>query len=76
GIDPIHFGIIFTVNMELALITPPIGINLYVLSSISKTSIGHVIKGITPFIFIMVGLVLLITYVPAISMWLPNLVFE
>ena len=76
GIDPIHFGIIFTVNMELALITPPIGINLYVLSSISKTGVGHVIKGITPFIFIMVILVLLITYIPAISMWLPNLVFE
>ena len=76
GINPIHFGIIFTVNMELALITPPIGINLYVLSSISRTGVGQVIKGITPFIFIMVLLVLLITYVPTLSLWLPNLVFE
>ena len=73
-IAPIHYAIIVTVNMELALLTPPIGLNLYVLSSISKAPITTVIRGVTPFIVLMLGLLVLVTYVPAISTWLPNLV--
>ena len=76
GINPIHFGIVITVNMELALITPPIGLNLYVLSSISRAGIGEVVRGILPFIVLMLGLVALITYVPEVSLWLPSLFYD
>jgi len=75
GISPIHFAIVMTINMELALLTPPIGLNLYVLSSISKAPIDHVVKGVWPFIVIMLGLLMLITYVPEISLFLPELVY-
>lgn len=76
GINPIHFGIIMTVNMELALITPPVGLNLYVLSSITNAGIGEIVRGILPFIFLMALLVGLITYVPEISLWFPSLFYE
>lgn len=75
GIDPVHFAIVVTVNMELALITAPVGLNLYVLATVSKTPIATVIKGVNPFLAILFGLLLLITYVPAISLWLPRLVY-
>ncbi|MBV1895197.1 MAG: TRAP transporter large permease [Rhodobacteraceae bacterium] len=76
GINPIHFGIIMTVNMELALITPPVGLNLYVLSSITDAGIGEIVRGILPFIGLMALLVGLITYVPDISLWFPSLFYE
>ena len=75
-IDPIHYAIMLTINMELALLTPPVGLNLYVLTSISGAPIGETIKGVLPFIVLMVMLLILITYVPAISLFLPNLIFN
>jgi C4-dicarboxylate transporter DctM subunit len=75
-ISPIHYAIVVTVNMELALLTPPIGLNLYVLSSISRAPLAEVIRGVNPFIVLLLGLLILVTYVPEISTWLPNLVFE
>ena len=67
--------IVIVVNMEIALLTPPVGLNLYVLSSISKVPIGEVIRGIWPFIALFAVYLALITYVPALSLWLPNLVY-
>lgn len=75
GIDPIHFAIVVTINMELALITAPVGLNLYVMSSISKRPLGDVIRGVNPFLVLMLLLLVLVTYVPEISLWLPRLVF-
>ncbi|MDI1286740.1 MAG: TRAP transporter large permease [Reyranella sp.] len=75
GIDPVHFAIVVTVNMELALITAPVGLNLYVLATVSKTPLSVVIKGVNPFLALLLGLLLLITYVPAVSLWLPRLVY-
>ncbi len=75
GINPVHFAVIITINMELALLTPPIGLNLYVLSSITRAPVDTVIKGVWPFIVILLGLLLLVTFVPEISLWLPNLVY-
>ena len=74
GIDPVHFGIVVTINMELALLTPPVGMNLFVLSTITRAPLAEVIRGTTPFIILMFFLLILITYVPAISLWLPRLV--
>lgn len=75
GIDPIHFAIVLTINMELAMITPPVGLNLYVLTGISGAPIAEAIRGVLPFIVLLVSMLLLITYVPWLSLWLPTLVY-
>jgi C4-dicarboxylate transporter DctM subunit len=73
GIDPIHLGIIMTVNMEIGMITPPVGLNLYVASGIANMGLTEVTKACAPWILVMLGFLILITYVPIISLWLPNL---
>jgi C4-dicarboxylate transporter DctM subunit len=75
GIDPIHFGIIMTVNMEIGMITPPVGLNLFVASGISGLSLWDVFKGAAPFMIVMLIGLLLITYLPAISLWFPKLLY-
>jgi C4-dicarboxylate transporter DctM subunit len=75
GVDPVHFSIIFTHNMEIALIHPPVGLNLYVLSTISDAPIGEVIRGILPFLILLLIVLGIITYVPALTMWLPQAVY-
>jgi C4-dicarboxylate transporter DctM subunit len=75
GVDPVHFSIIFTHNMEIALIHPPVGLNLYVLSTISDAPIGEVIRGILPFLILLLIVLGIITYVPALTMWLPHAVY-
>jgi C4-dicarboxylate transporter DctM subunit len=74
-VDPVHFGIIFTHNMEVGLVHPPVGLNLYVLSTISDAPIGEVIRGIFPFLILLLIVLALITYWPALTLWLPDLVF-
>lgn len=75
GIDPIHFGIIITINMELGMISPPVGLNLFVTSGLTGESIKNVVIYSLPWgATILVGL-LLVTYIPSISLWLPNLIY-
>lgn len=69
GIDPIHFGIIMIVNLEIGYITPPVGINLFVASGIFKEKLGDVIKSILPFIFLLIIGLLIVTFVPSISLF-------
>ncbi len=73
GIHPVHFAIIFIVNMEIGYLTPPLGLNLYVSSSIFQKRIGHVIMSTVPFTVIMLIALILITYVPQISLTLVEL---
>ena len=73
NIDPIHFGVMLVINMELALMSPPVGLNLFVISNISKIPLAQVLRGTMPFFFLMVGLLLVVTYIPIISTWLPDL---
>ncbi|MFH2034566.1 MAG: TRAP transporter large permease [Candidatus Margulisiibacteriota bacterium] len=75
GIDPIHFGVIMTVNMEIGMITPPVGLNLFVASGISGLSLWDVFKGAAPFMVIMLIALLFITYIPTISLWFPKLLY-
>jgi C4-dicarboxylate transporter, DctM subunit len=75
GVDPVHFSIIFTHNMEIGLVHPPVGLNLFVLSTISSASIGEVIRGILPFLVLLLIVLAIITYVPILTLWLPNAVF-
>ncbi len=72
GIDPIHFGVMITVNMEIGMITPPVGLNLYVASGIGKMGLTDCAKAVWPWLFTMLLFLMLITYVPVISTWLPK----
>ncbi len=76
GIDPVHFSIIFTHNMEVGLIHPPVGLNLFVLASLCKAPAGEVFRGILPFLVLLLVVLAIITYVPALSLWLPNLIYS
>src|SRR3546814_20617572 len=75
GIDPVHLGIIFVVNLEIGMVTPPIGLNLFVTAGITKMTIGQVIRAASQWHMILLAFLVLVTYVPAISLWLPKLVF-
>ena len=70
GIDVIHFAIIMTVNMELAMITPPVGLNLFVVSGIAKERLGAVVRGVAPFIVLMILVLAVIVVWPDLSLWL------
>ena len=73
GVDPIHFGIVMVVNLAIGFITPPLGINLFVASRVGQRDLETVCSGIIKFILVMVVDLLLITFIPAISMTLPNI---
>ncbi len=71
GIDPIWFGIIFVIMIECALITPPVGLNLFVIQAVGKAQITEVIAGVYPFIFIMFAAVVAIYFIPDIAIYIP-----
>ena len=75
GVDPVHFSIIFTHNMEIGLIHPPVGLNLFVLSSIAVAPMGEAIRGILPLLVILLIVLAVITYVPVLTLWLPGVTF-
>ena len=72
GIDPIHLGIIMVVNMEIGMLTPPVGLNLFVTAGITHRSIGWVIKACLPWLSLLLLFLILITYIPQISLFLPE----
>jgi len=72
GIDPIHLGIIMVVNMEIGMLTPPVGLNLFVTAGITGRSMMWVIKAALPWLGLLLGFLILITYVPQISLFLPE----
>ncbi len=76
GIDPIHFGILIVVNMEVGMCHPPVGLNLYVASGITKMGISELTVAVLPWLLTMLGFLVLITYVPAITLWLPNQIYR
>ena len=73
GIDPIHLGIIFLTNLEIGYLTPPVGLNLFISSLKFDKSIVRVYVSVLPFIALLLLSLLLITYVPDLSLWLPRL---
>jgi C4-dicarboxylate transporter DctM subunit len=74
GIDPVWFAVIFTLNMEIALITPPVGMNLYVMLGITETDMKEILTGITPFILLLIFGLALIMLFPPLSLWLPGFI--
>ena len=74
GIDPIHFGIIVTLNIGIGMITPPFGLDIFVASSTLNKPVITIIRGILPFLLVNIFLLLIITYIPEISTFLPSLI--
>ena len=73
GIDPVHLGILIVVNMEVGMCHPPVGLNLYVASGITKMGITELTIAVWPWLLAMVSFLLLVTYVPSVSLWLPRM---
>jgi C4-dicarboxylate transporter DctM subunit len=76
GIDPIHFGILIVVNMEVGMCHPPVGLNLYVASGITKMGITELTIAVWPWLLTMLGFLVLVTYWPPLSLWLPQLLMK
>jgi C4-dicarboxylate transporter, DctM subunit len=75
GIDPIHLGIVYVVNMEIGLVTPPVGLNLFVASGITGMPLTAVVRASVGWLMILLGFLIFITYVPGVTTYLPNLLF-
>ncbi len=76
GVDPVHFGILMAVNMEVGLCHPPVGLNLYVASGITKMGITELTVAVGPWLLTMIGFLVVVTYWPTLSLWLPHLMFK
>ena len=72
GIDPVHFGILIVVNMEVGMCHPPVGLNLYVASGITKMGITELTIAVWPWLLTMLCFLMVVTYWPALSLWLPR----
>lgn len=73
GVDPIQFGVIMVLNLIIGLTTPPVGVCLFVASSIGKVSMGQAVKAIMPFLIVSLIVLMMVTYIPAVSLMLPKL---
>lgn len=73
GVDPIHFGVIVVLNLMIGLMTPPIGGVLFVLSSVTRTPVAEVFRGVAPFLIPLLVTLLLITFIPQLALWLPEM---
>jgi len=74
GVDPVHLGVVFVLNLMIGMITPPIGLNLFVLSAIAKVEVMAVGRACLPYIAVLIAVLLLITYIPELTLFLPRLV--
>ena len=75
GVDPVHLGIVFVLNLMIGLLTPPVGMVLYVLAKVSRTPFEECVRATLPFLVPLVGVLLLLVFVPEIAMWLPGRLF-
>ncbi|NME05024.1 TRAP transporter large permease [Psychrobacillus sp. BL-248-WT-3] len=73
GVDPIHFGVILVANLAIGFITPPLGVNLFVASSVGNVKFERIVMAIIPFLFSMIVCLILITFLPSLSLWLPSI---
>ncbi|NYT59043.1 TRAP transporter large permease [Alcaligenaceae bacterium] len=72
GIDPIWYGVLLVINLEVALITPPVGMNLFTIKAITNTTLGPIIRGALPYVALMVAVLILVLFVPGLALWLPQ----
>ena len=75
GVDPVHFGLIMVVNLALGMITPPFGVNLFAVCTVARLSLDKIIRDLVPFVLVILACLMVITYVPWISLALRDLVY-
>jgi C4-dicarboxylate transporter, DctM subunit len=75
GIDPVHFGLIMVVNLALGMITPPFGVNLFAACTVARVSLDRIITQLIPFVLVVLGCLMIITYFPALSLALRDLAY-
>ena len=73
GVDPVHFGVVLVANLAIGFVTPPLGVNLFVASSVGGVKFERIAYAVLPFLFTMIVCLLVITFVPQLSLWLPGL---
>jgi len=73
GIDPIHFGIVMVLNLVIGLITPPLGVCLFIACSIAKITLEQIVKAILPFLIAAIAILFIVTYIPQLSLWIPQM---
>ena len=73
GIDPIHFGVLLVANLAIGFVTPPLGVNLFVASTVGRVKFENIVSAVIPFILIMIVCLLIISYIPSLTLWLPSL---
>ena len=76
GIDPIHFGLVMVVNLALGMITPPFGVNLFAACTVARISLDRIIPHLLPFVLVILGCLMVVTYVPELSLFLRDLVYK
>jgi C4-dicarboxylate transporter, DctM subunit len=76
GINPIWYGVLLTINLELAMITPPVGMNLFTIKAVTRAPIAHIIQGSFPYVLLMLVVLALVMAVPQIALWLPGTMFK
>jgi tripartite ATP-independent transporter DctM subunit len=73
GIDPLHFGLVMVLNIAVGLLTPPLGVCLFVVCGVTGISLGHIIRSVLPFLALEIAVLILVTYIPAVILWIPGL---
>jgi len=76
GVDPVHFGIVMVVNLALGMITPPFGVNLFAACTVARLSLDRIITQLIPFVLVVLGCLMLITYIPGIALTLRDWVYH
>jgi len=76
GIDLIHFGVVVVINLMIGLVTPPVGVLLFLTSAMAEEKVEHVIRELTPFLVALLLVLLISTYWPGMVMWLPNVLIK
>ena len=76
GIDPVHFGLVMVVNLALGMITPPFGVNLFAACTVARISLDRIVKDLVPFVLVVLACLMVITYVPSLSLTLRDLVYK
>jgi TRAP-type C4-dicarboxylate transport system permease large subunit len=74
GIDPVHFGVLVTINVTIGMITPPVGLTLFLMSSIGRVSMVEITRSVMPFLIVLIFSMIILSYVPGLVLWLPDLV--
>lgn len=76
GIDPIHFGLVMVLNLVIGLITPPLGVCLFIACSIAKITLEQIVKAILPFLIAAISVLFIVTYIPELSLWIPRMIMK